>query len=189
LFRELFSVTSLAAFSEQRTYSPRIDRQAIVMLGGAMLGPQGHADTGCVGRYSSRARNGQVPPWIAFSEHRTYSPRIDRQAIVMLGDALHGGAWPMPALLLWLPSQPVSACPCGPSMAPWLRGQMTCLRRACLWRRRSVALGQRAPNRATAREDGRGMGAGMKGGTGAALAARASPPHAKCGCCSLPCST
>jgi len=25
------------------------------------------------------------------------------------------------------------------------------------------------------------MGAGMKGGTGAALAARASPPHAKCG--------
>ena len=47
--------------------------------------------------------------------------------------------------------------------------------------RRSVAMGQRAPNRATAREDGRGMGAGMKGGTGAALAPRASPPHAGCG--------
>ena len=45
---------------------------------------------------------------------------------------------------------------------------------------RSVALGQRAPNRATAREDGRGMGAGMKGGTGATLLPRASPPHASC---------
>lgn len=28
---------------------------------------------------------------------------------------------------------------------------------------RSVAFGQRAPNRATAREEGRGLGAGMKG--------------------------
>ena len=31
---------------------------------------------------------------------------------------------------------------------------------------RSVAFGQRAPNRATAREEGRGLGAGMKGGAG-----------------------
>lgn len=30
----------------------------------------------------------------------------------------------------------------------------------------SVALGQRAPNRAGAREEGRGLGAGMKGGVG-----------------------
>ena len=50
----------------------------------------------------------------------------------------------------------------------------------CACVRRSVALGQRAPNRATAREDGRGMGAGMKGGTGAKLLPRASPPHASC---------
>ncbi|CAL8462049.1 g1580 [Coccomyxa elongata] len=34
----------------------------------------------------------------------------------------------------------------------------------------SVAFGQRAPNRATAREEGRGLGAGMKGGSGAAVA-------------------
>lgn len=30
----------------------------------------------------------------------------------------------------------------------------------------SVALGQRAPNRAAAREEGRGLGAGMKGAPG-----------------------
>ena len=33
---------------------------------------------------------------------------------------------------------------------------------------RSVAFGQRAPNRATAREEGRGLGAGMRGGAGQA---------------------
>lgn len=40
---------------------------------------------------------------------------------------------------------------------------------------RSVAFGQRAPNRATAREEGRGLGAGMKGGSGAALQPPRSP--------------
>ena len=40
---------------------------------------------------------------------------------------------------------------------------------------RSVAFGQRAPNRATAREVGRGLGAGMKGGSGAAVAPPRSP--------------
>ena len=39
---------------------------------------------------------------------------------------------------------------------------------------RSVALGQRAPNRATAREEGRGLGAGMKG-SGMATARPRSP--------------
>ncbi|EIE24993.1 PRP38-domain-containing protein [Coccomyxa subellipsoidea C-169] len=39
----------------------------------------------------------------------------------------------------------------------------------------SVAFGQRAPNRATAREEGRGLGAGMKGGSGAALPPPRSP--------------
>ena len=31
---------------------------------------------------------------------------------------------------------------------------------------RSVAFGQRAPNRASAREEGRGLGAGLKGASG-----------------------
>ncbi|KAK9909028.1 hypothetical protein WJX75_006237 [Coccomyxa subellipsoidea] len=39
----------------------------------------------------------------------------------------------------------------------------------------SVAFGQRAPNRATAREEGRGLGAGMKGGSGAAIQPPRSP--------------
>ncbi|KAK9819895.1 hypothetical protein WJX72_003744 [[Myrmecia] bisecta] len=41
----------------------------------------------------------------------------------------------------------------------------------------SVAFGQRAPNRSTAREEGRGLGAGMKGLTGAGSAAARSPPR------------
>ncbi|GAB4814832.1 hypothetical protein N2152v2_001878 [Parachlorella kessleri] len=39
----------------------------------------------------------------------------------------------------------------------------------------SVAFGQRAPNRAGAREEGRGLGAGMKGGTGETRRRSASP--------------
>ncbi len=39
----------------------------------------------------------------------------------------------------------------------------------------SVAFGQRAPNRAGAREEGRGMGAGMQGGAGASRKRSASP--------------
>ena len=42
---------------------------------------------------------------------------------------------------------------------------------------RSVAMGQRAPNRATAREEGRGLGAGMKGGTGAMGPPRTRTPE------------
>ena len=42
---------------------------------------------------------------------------------------------------------------------------------------RSVAMGQRAPNRATAREEGRGLGAGMKGGTGAMGLPRTRTPE------------
>jgi hypothetical protein len=45
----------------------------------------------------------------------------------------------------------------------------------CWMWHRSVAFGQRAPNRATAREEGRGLGAGMKGGSGAAIQPPRSP--------------
>ena len=40
----------------------------------------------------------------------------------------------------------------------------------------SVALGQRAPNRAAAREEGRGLGAGMKGAPGQGIH-RSSDSH------------
>ncbi len=36
----------------------------------------------------------------ALSEQCTYIPCTDRQTIVVLGDAIHGGTWPMRALLL-----------------------------------------------------------------------------------------
>ena len=42
---------------------------------------------------------------------------------------------------------------------------------------RSVAFGQRAPNRATAREEGRGLGAGMRGALGAGGVPRGTPPR------------
>lgn len=41
----------------------------------------------------------------------------------------------------------------------------------------SVAFGQRAPNRATAREEGRGLGAGMRGALGAGGTTRSTPPR------------
>jgi hypothetical protein len=85
---------------------------------GAMLGPQGHADTGCDGSHSSRAGIGHAPPCRA-------SPSMTIACLSMRGEyvrcsenAIHGGTWPLRALLLYLPTQPVSACPCGPSMAP-----------------------------------------------------------------------
>lgn len=48
--------------------------------------------------------------------------------------------------------------------SPAIASRAACQR--CICACRSVAMGQRAPNRATAREEGRGLGAGMRGTLG-----------------------
>ena len=47
-------------------------------------------------------------------------------------------------------------------------GVLTISDQAILCLFRSVAFGQRAPNRSSAREEGRGLGAGMRGASGQA---------------------